>query len=258
MLSSPDASTSDIVHRYCRFMNQSGHAVCRATLALTTLHPQMQALRYVWYDDVRDPGPVPSPALFRRTVSHPDGCTMDEAMMAFGARHTEAYKKSPFYQLQLGTPKLSFLLTPGSKHDYSVLDDLAAMGATHYLAYPLGVHEGQISLVTRHPGGFSDDDIAFIEQSLVCLSLLLTCAIKDLILDTVLDCYIGHSPAGEVKRGNIRPGTMLDLRGAIWFSDIRGYSTHAQNHEPAVFIGKLNAYYEAVVTASHAEGGEVL
>src|SRR6185295_18505601 len=39
---------------------------------------------------------------------------------------------------------------------------------------------------------------------------------------------------------------------------IRGYSTHAQNHEPAEFIGKLNAYYEVVVSAIHAEGGEVL
>lgn len=249
---------ADTVHRYCRFMNENGVPLCRSTLALFTLHPQIQALRYVWFDDDRDPGAFPSPALFLREIHHPDGCTIDEALMSHGAKDTPQYRQSPFYQLLMGEPRLSFRLVPGGKHDYPVLDDLAAEGVSHYVAYPLPGQDGQISLVTRHPGGFSDDDVAFIEQSLICLSLLLTSATKDLILDTVLDCYIGHSPAGEVKRGNIRPGTMLDLRGAIWFSDIRGYSTHAQNSEPAEFIGKLNAYYEAVVTAIHAEGGEVL
>ena len=130
MLCRPDLSTTDIVHGYCRFMIASGYPVCRVNLALTTLHPQMQALRYVWYDDVRDPGPFPSPALFHRSVTHPDGCTIDEAMMSHGARHTEAYQKSPFYQLQHGATKLSFRLTPGTQHEYGVLDDLAGLRQT--------------------------------------------------------------------------------------------------------------------------------
>jgi adenylate cyclase len=37
---------------------------------------------------------------------------------------------------------------------------------------------------------------------------------------------------------------MMAMHGAIWFSDIRDYSTHTQNNEPGEFIGKLNAYYE--------------
>jgi adenylate cyclase len=98
----------------------------------------------------------------------------------------------------------------------------------------------------------------FMEFSLSALAILLDCALKDLILDTVLNCYVGSSPAEEIKHGNIRPGAMMDLHGAIWFSDIRNYSTHTQNNAADVFIKKLNAYYECVVPIIYAHQGEVL
>jgi len=258
MLSRAGADAKQIVHEYCRLLVDSGYPLRRMALALTTLHPQMQALRYIWFDDERDPGPFPSPALFRRNIHHIDGCTIDEAMMSHGARHTAVYQRSPFYALQQGMPRLNYRLAPGMEYEFPVLNELAADGATHYLAYSLPVHEGQISMVTWTDGGFDEAATAFIEASLACLSALLNAAIKDTILDVVLDCYVGSSPAREIKQGNIRPGTMLDLRGAIWFSDIRNYSVHAQRNEASVFIDKLNAYYEAVVGEIHAQHGEVL
>jgi adenylate cyclase len=247
-----------IVHGYCRFMAANGVHVCRATLALSTLHPQMQALRYVWFDDERDPGPFPSPALFLRRIHHIDGCTVDEALMSYGAWDTPAFKKSPFYQLILGAKRLSFSLSPGTSHEFGVLDDLAAQGATHYVALHLPIVGGQISLVTRDRDGFDSDALTFIDSSLSALGLLLDNALKSMILDTVLNCYVGSSPAEEIKRGNIRPGAMLNLHGAIWFSDIRNYSTHTQNNEGGVFIEKLNAYYDCVVPIIYAHQGEVL
>jgi adenylate cyclase len=247
-----------IVHRYCRFMADNGIRVCRATLALSTLHPQIQALRYVWFDDQRDPGKFPSPALFRREVYHIDGCTVDEALMSHGAKDTLPFRQSPFWRIIEGAPRLSFHLQPGGSYEFSVLNDLAEQGATHYVAFPLGAADGQISLVTREPGGFDDAALAFIESSLSALGLLLESAIKDLVLGTVLDCYVGHSPGRQIQHGNIRPGVMLDLHGAIWFSDIRGYSTASQKYPPAEFIQRLNAYYECLVPIVYAHQGEVL
>ena len=255
------AGQSDIagtVHRYCRFMADNGVQVCRATLALSTLHPQIQALRYVWHDDDRDPGPFPSPALFLRRIHRFDGCTVDEALMSHGAKDTEPFKRSPFYPVMQGLPKLHFRLQPGEKHEYPILDDLAAQGATHYLVYPLPCVEGQMSLVSRAPGGFDDEAIEFIECSLSSLGLLLDGAIKNLILDTVLNCYVGSYPGEEVRHGKIRPGDMLDVHGAIWFSDIRGYSTASQRYEPSEFIRRLNEYYECLVPIIYARQGEVL
>lgn len=246
------------LHSYCRFMGENGLAVCRATLALSTLHPQIQALRYVWYDDERDPGPFPSPALLSREVHHLDGCTIDEALMSYGAKDSEPFKRSPFYAIVLGAPRLDFRLTRGGSHPYPILDDLAEQGASHYAIFPLPGMDAQISLVSRASGGFTGDQLKFLELSLTAFALLVDSGLQRLILDTVLNCYVGAAPAEEIKRGNIRPGVMLDLRGAIWFSDIRNYSGHIQNNPPDVFIGKLNAYYECVVPIIHAHGGDVL
>src|SRR5438105_1720445 len=222
-----------MVHRYCRFLRENDVGLFRATLALSTLHPQIQALRYVWFDDARDPGPFPSPALFMRKVHHLDGCTVDEAMMSYGARDTAQYRRSPFSMLGDETPRVDFRLQHGAQHAFPVLDDLAPQGASHYAAFmlPGTGGEGSISLVTRAPGGFAEDELAFIEASLTVLSLLIENALKDLILDTILDCYVGSAPGREIRRGNIRPGVMLGLSGAIWFSDIRGYSTVTQQTE---------------------------
>jgi len=247
-----------IIHSYCRFMAANGIHVHRATLALSTLHPQIQALRYVWYDDDRDAGKFPSPALFLRKVYRIDGCTIDEALMSHGAKDTLPFRQSPFWRIIEGAPRLSFHLQPGGNYEFSVLNDLAAQAATHYVAYPLGAADGQISLVSREPGGFDDSALAFIESSLSSLALLLDGAIKDLVLETVLDCYVGNSPGREIQQGNIRPGAMMDLHGAIWFSDIRGYSTASQKYPPAEFIKRLNAYYECLVPIIYQHQGEVL
>jgi adenylate cyclase len=74
----------------------------------------------------------------------------------------------------------------------------------------------------------------------------------------VLRCYVGESPAREIRGGNIRPGAMLELTGAIWFSDIRGYSTQSQAEPGAAFVERLNAYYECGVPIIYEHQGEVL
>ncbi|MEO8161268.1 MAG: adenylate/guanylate cyclase domain-containing protein, partial [Arenimonas sp.] len=252
------ADIAQILHRYCRFMAGHGVELIRATMALTTLHPQIQALRYVWFDDERDPGKFPSPALFLRRIHHIGGCTIDEALMSYGAKDSEPFRRSPFWPIVMGAPRLDFRLKAGARHDYPILDDLAEQGASHYVVFPLPGMDAQISMVTASPQGYTATQMSFLEASLSALSLLLDDALKALIIDTVLDCYVGHSPATQIKQGNIRPGAMMEMHGAIWFSDIRGYSTHTQTNAPAEFIGKLNAYYECVVPIIYQHHGEVL
>lgn len=248
-----------LLHAWCRYLATAGAEVCRMTLALNTLHPQIQALRYVWYDDLRDPGPFPSPALVQRRILSMDGCTVDEAFMSYGARDTEPLRRSPFWALMQGEVDCQdFPLAPGGGYPFPILDDLAAQGYTHYLAYSLPGLEAQVSLVSRQPGGFDALQREAVAASVPVLALLLEGPLKELILKTVLECYVGYSPAKEIRHGRIRPGAMLDLAGAIWFSDIRNYSTQSQAQPSDAFVENLNAYYECVVKAIHAQGGEVL
>jgi adenylate cyclase len=247
-----------IVHGYCLFLAAEGIVLQRVNLALSTLHPQIQVLRFVWYDSDVDPGPFPSPVLFHRRIHRIDGCTIDEAHLSHGAEDSPQFRKSPFYLLLNGAQRLDYPLTPGTTHAFPVLDDLAARGATHYLAMNLPDLRAHISLATAMAGGFSPGALERIETSLAAFALLLDCALRELILDTVLDCYVGRAPRDEIKHGNIRPGAMLGIEGAIWFSDIRKYSTHTQATEPEAMIARLNAYYDCVATTIYAHGGEVL
>ncbi len=252
------SDVTTIIHLYCKFLAQQDIHLCRANVALMTLHPQIEAIRFVWYNTVITPDPVPSPAMFYRKLHYLDDCTIDEAHLTFGAKTSVPFMKSPFWRLVEGEEFLSYVITPDTQHDYAVLDDLAKLGATHYIATRLSGKEAYISLVSNEVGGFTPEEISFIKISLTALSLLIESALKDLVLDTVLSCYVGNSPSDEIKQGNIRPGRMINMEGAIWFSDIRKYSTHSQNTEAVELATKLNAYYDIVVNVIYAHDGEIL
>lgn len=247
-----------IIHLYCKFLAGQDIHLCRANVALMTLHPQIEAIRFVWQNAIVTPDPVPSPTLFYRKVHYLDNCTIDEAHLTFGAKVSEPFKRSPFWRLVEGEEFLSYTLAQDAKHEYAVLDDLAKLGATHYIATRLCGKEAYISLVSYEVGGFTPTEIELIKISLTALSLLIESAVKDLVLNTVLSCYVGYSPGDEIKQGNIRPGSMMDMEGAIWFSDIRKYSTHSQNTEAVELANKLNAYYDIVVNVIYAHDGEIL
>jgi adenylate cyclase len=250
-----------LLHGYCRLLARHDIDLYRVNMPLTTLHPQFQALRYVWYDEICDPGPFPAPTLFHRAIHQIEGCTVDEAFMIHGARNTPQYMNSPWFRLSAGSANsLSFRIAPaGEPQEFPVFNDLAKAGATSYFVARIAAgNDGMISFVTRAPGGFGPAQEALLESSLPGLAALVDSAVKDLILETVLHCYVGYAPTDEIMRGNIRPGAMLDIDGAIWFSDIRKYSTHTQNTEPAALIAELNTYYECVVPIIYAHGGEVL
>lgn len=191
-------------------------------------------------------------------VHHFGHCTVDEAHLIYGAKDSPQFKQSPFYLLVQGAPVLSYRLAPSAACDFPILNDLAAQGATHYYAANVPGVDGHISLVTRAEGGFTPHAIQHIDSSLSALGLLLDGALKELILNTVLDCYVGYAPRDEIRQGNIRPGSMIDIEGAIWFSDIRKYPTHTQTTEEEILIGKLNAYYDCIVPLIYEHHGEVL
>ncbi|GAB2664304.1 adenylate/guanylate cyclase domain-containing protein [Arenimonas aestuarii] len=261
-LSDPPGDVAGLVHRYCRFLHAEGLSVFRANLSLTTLHPQIKGLRYVWQADHVEPGPFPSPALVHRSCQHLDGCTVEEAFLHYGARETPQFVRSPFYALrESGGDRLSLRIAPAAGNRtrrFPVLDDLAAQGATHYAAFQLRRTDGMISLVTRHSGGFDRVALAHIADTLVVLESLLDSAIKDVVLDSVLRCYVGAGPATEIRRGNLSPGSMLTMDGAIWFSDIRRYSNLSRQLPPDQLVSLLNRYYAVLVEAIHVHGGDIL
>lgn len=75
---------------------------------------------------------------------------------------------------------------------------------------------------------------------------------------SLLNSYVGHQAGERILAGRIRRGDVEDIRAVIWLSDMRGFTRRADTMAPASLIELLNLFYDNLVPAIEAEGGEVL
>jgi len=61
-----------------------------------------------------------------------------------------------------------------------------------------------------------------------------------------------------VLQGRIQRGVADRIEAALWFSDLRGFTAITDTAPPGEIIPLLNDYAEAVITAIHEAGGDVL
>jgi adenylate cyclase len=185
-----------------------------------------------------------------------------------GASDSEAWLKSPFYQLVTRHERmLRRRIDEASMAEFPVLADFAAIGGTDYLALrqPIGpgvaigdVHEMFTSWVTDRLDGFRTQELALFEQLQPPLVLAVGAVSNVWIARTLLETYLGHDAARRVLAGNIVRGRAETTRRVIWYSDLRGFTRLADTLPQAELLGLLDDYAEPVVDAITREGGEVL
>jgi adenylate cyclase len=151
--------------------------------------------------------------------------------------------------------------------EFPVVDELAARGATDYLAFltragPDGWHreiEGMLSSwTTDAPGGFTDAQIELVAAMLPTLALAFTLRTTRQTARTLVTTYLGSDAAERVLAGNIVRGQAEPLRAVVWFSDLAGFTRISETVGPAGMLALLNAYAEVQVDAIEAHGGHVL
>ena len=74
---------------------------------------------------------------------------------------------------------------------------------------------------------------------------------------TLMETYLGRDPGRRVLGGRIMRGIADRIDAVIWFSDLRGF-TRITDSAPEQIIPLLNDYADVVVSAIHAQGGDVL
>ena len=72
-----------------------------------------------------------------------------------------------------------------------------------------------------------------------------------------METYLGRDAARRVLSGRIMRGVADRIDAAIWFSDLRGF-TRVTDSAPEQVIPLLNDYADVIVSAIHAQGGDVL
>jgi adenylate cyclase len=155
---------------------------------------------------------------------------------------------------------------PGEPH-FPIFDELRGEGMTDYLAlvnrFAAGGIVGEMDCVYSQwvsdaPRGFGDADLAWVQELAPYLALAVKCGALRRIAETLVETYLGRDAGHRVLSGRIERGVADRIQAVLWFSDLRGYTRITDTAAPEHIIPLLNDYADAVVSAIHAEGGDVL
>lgn len=73
-----------------------------------------------------------------------------------------------------------------------------------------------------------------------------------------METYLGRDAGRRVLQGRIARGVADRIDAALWFSDLRNYTRLSDAAAPAEIIPLLNDYADAIISAIHEKGGDVL
>ena len=183
--------------------------------------------------------------------------TIERKMLA-----TASYHNSPFEHVI--TSRTSFrhsLERLESGRDHPVLFELAEAGGTDYLAVPIEYGDGSVQVgafTTDRPGGFADGEAALIEALAPAIAAAMEPAAMRYSMKSLLEVYLGSGPAARVVKGAFLRGQTTEVDAAVLVTDLRGFTSLSERLTPEALLDRLGLYFEVVVEAVRAEGGDVL
>ena len=254
------AAEIDIVSGFCERCVAAGIPFGRAHVAIDTLHPVHEGRLFRWGYGANE---SPVHEYGRTSLQGFDA----SGAVALDAQAADVWRRSPFYNmLQSGAALVRRRLNADTKDDFSMLADWLAAGMTDYVAIttrfaPEGVI-GEMDAVysswgTRAPEGFNDRQIATLKHIVPYLALAIKSVSLTRITGTLMQTYLGRDAGQRVLGGRIMRGIADRIDAVIWFSDLRGF-TRITDTAPKQAIPLLNDYADAIVSAIHDHGGDVL
>jgi len=114
------------------------------------------------------------------------------------------------------------------------------------------------SWATDASGGFRDVDVAVLSRLVPLVALTLKSASLTRIAGTLVETYLGRDAGRKVLGGHIARGVPDRIDAVLWFSDLRNYTRISDTAAPEQIIPLLNEYADAILSAIHESGGDVL
>jgi len=174
---------------------------------------------------------------------------------------TSTWIGSPFQQLVQTRAPLRKRLTDLHPDDQGVFHEMAEIGGTDFFGMPLEFGDGSVqgmSLVADGEAGFSDAQIALFERLRHPLAAAVEPDAMRRSTRSLLKTYLGKGPAAAVGAGSIQRGDLSSLDAVVMFSDLRGFTEKSSRLSDRDLLDVLDAYFELVVDAVRAAGGEIL
>ncbi len=229
----------DFLVELCERLVRAGAPLWRLRCGFRTLHPQFTAWGLTWMR----------------------GSDAAEQFIEHGLEKTNQYIGSPAQLVNESGKMLRRNLAQLGEADHLVLHELAAQGATDYLALPLRFSDGKfhtLMLATDGKAGFSGHDVAQFTVLARFLSPVLEVMSTRRMARALLDTYVGPRSGKKILNGAVRRGDSELIHAALWFSDLRDFTRLTETLETGELLATLNEYFEFVTEAVTARGGEVL
>src|ERR1700756_167682 len=210
-----------------------------ATLHMGTLHPQIRSLGARWLRPFK---------------------IIEEYRILRGSEATDEYLLSPIRATtERGTPFRRRLTedTP----EYPLLTKLRGFGVTDYFALALNRTFRRFPVVTwatDRPNGFSDADIAALEEINSALAAIVDTRAVRRITENLLDTYLGPQAGRRVLAGQIERAEGERLRAVIMIADMWGFTALSRRVPGEEVIELLDDYFDAIVTPIEERRGEIL
>jgi adenylate cyclase len=241
---------NDLLRGFCERCRAAGLPLSRGLVFIDTLHPIFEGRGFRWNETETNESDV----FEYGSTSEGDAA--------------QTWRRSTFYHmLEHGHDEMKIDLADCDKLDFSMIDDLAAKGHKHFVAFVHRFGEpgtiGQMDCfysywVTRHDEGFGEQGLAALRDLVPVLGLAVKSAAQVDIARTLGRVYLGRDASEQVLRGRIARGVTERINAVLWFSDVRGSTAISESISPAEIIPFLNDYAQASIDAIHDAGGEVL
>ena len=240
-------SESAILAGFCEREVARGLPLARGLVLIDTLHPIYEGRAFRWTRAQKE-------------------ATLTE----FGRSDDDVsrWQRSPFHLLEdSGEPLVRRRLTVETEGEFSIFPELRADGMTDYVAIANRFTGDEIigrmdcvysSWATDAPQGFDEDDVADLCRLVPFLALAVKSASLARIAGTLVETYLGRDAGRRVLQGRIARGVAEQIEAILWFSDLRDYTRISDTASPGDIIPMLNHYADAIISAIHEQGGDVL
>jgi adenylate cyclase len=237
-----------LLQDFCAECVAAGLDLAIAAAVIDTLHPIHEGRAFHWRAD----GAV------EQEVSEYSRTTYSD----------ENWRRSVFYHLlHQGGDELRRRVKDNEPRDFSYLDKLDEQGQTDYVAFLQRFdREGVIGEMdciftqwtTARADGFSDVELSALRRLVPLLALALKSASLARVAETIAEVYLGRDAGERVLQGRIVRGVADRINAVLWYSDLKDFTTLADASAPDEVIPLLNDYADAVISAVHDKGGDVL
>jgi len=227
----------------CERLVQAGVPICRAFLPNLTAHPEVFGRASIW----RRGQPMEISVVSHQEIAElPVGSTSQNPLGLIRGGTVDEVRQR--------------LTLPAEQLPMPVFRELKEQGLTDYLARViyLSGQRSALSWATDHPEGFSEEQLQTLRQLMPYLALRLELESTRYSLGSLLEVYLGENAARRVLAGAFKRGTGERIQAAIWLCDLRGFTTLADQVPAEQVVRTLDAYFDQVVGAVAARGGEVL